>query len=78
MNRWLLPPGLSLCRFDPGSWRSLPAVETLRQVGLQQYYAPGETIQLQEAKDIAPGALRIRSPYDIEAHRNCLNNGVDK
>lgn len=54
----------------PTAWRSLPAVETLRQVWLQQYYAPGETIQLREAKDAAPGALRIRSPYDIEARRS--------
>ncbi len=54
----------------PSSWRTLSAVETLRQVWLQQYYAPGETIQLREAKDSAPGALRIRSPYDVEARRS--------
>jgi len=54
----------------PVSWRTLPAVEVLRQVWLQQYYAPGETIQLREAKDSAPGSIRIRSPYDVEARRS--------
>lgn len=52
------------------AWRTLPAVEALRQIWLQQYYAPGETIQLRTAQDSAPGALRIRSPYDVEARRS--------
>lgn len=54
----------------PVKWRTLPAVEALRQIWLQQNYAPGETIQLRTAQDSAPGALRIRSPYDIEARRS--------
>jgi transposase len=54
----------------PVEWRRLPALEALRQIWLQQYYAPGETIQLRTAQDSAPGALRIRSPYDIEARRS--------
>ena len=47
----------------------IEAVEILRQVWLQQYYAPwpnGE-IRLRTAKDSPPGAIRIRSPYDNEA-----------
>ncbi len=49
--------------------RHIKAVEILRQVWLQQYYAPlpnGE-IRLRTAKDSPPGAIRIRSPYDKEA-----------
>jgi transposase len=54
----------------PFHWRTFPAIEALRQVWLQQYYAPTEVIQLRSAKDSAPGALRIRSPYDVEARRS--------
>jgi transposase len=54
----------------PMAWRTLPAIEALRQIWLQQYYAPTETIQLRTAQDSAPGALRIRSPYDVEARRS--------
>jgi transposase len=52
------------------SWlRQINAVEILRQVWLQQYYAPesnGE-VHLRNAKDSPPGAIRIRSPYDQDA-----------
>jgi transposase len=54
----------------PEEWRMLPAIEALRQIWLQQYYAPIEVIQLRTAQDSAPGALRIRSPYDFEARRS--------
>jgi transposase len=46
------------------------AVELLRQVWLQQFYAPNEKVQLREAKDSPPGALRIRSVYDMEARHS--------
>lgn len=54
----------------PVEWRQLPAVEALRQIWLQQYYAPSGTIQLRTAQDSPPGALRLRSPYDLEARRS--------
>ncbi len=49
--------------------RRICAVETLRQVWLQQYYAPTPSgdVRLRETKDSPPGAIRIRSPYDTEA-----------
>jgi transposase len=49
--------------------RQIHAVEILRQVWLQQYYAltPLGDVRLRETKDSPPGAIRIRSPYDIEA-----------
>lgn len=49
--------------------RQINAVDILRQVWLQQYYAPepnGE-VHLRSASDSPPGAIRIRSPYDIDA-----------
>lgn len=48
----------------------LEAVDILRQVWLQQFYAPNNTIQLRSAQDSPPGAIRIRSPYDLEARRS--------
>ena len=50
--------------------RQIEAVEILRQIWLQQFYAPNETVQLRSAKDSAPAAIRIRSPYDLEARRS--------
>lgn len=53
--------------------RELPAVETLRQVWVQQFYqetgAEGEAIQLRWPTDaeIPPSALFVGSPYDTEA-----------
>ncbi len=54
----------------PIELRQLPAVSVLRQVWLQQYYAPTEQIQLRNEKDGPPSALRIRSPYDVEARNS--------
>lgn len=56
--------------YDPTApvWlREVPAVEVLRRVWLQQFYAPAETIQWRTADDLPPGALLISSPYDPEA-----------
>jgi transposase len=49
--------------------RQIEAVEILRLVWLQQYYAPNQNgqVRLRESKDSPPGAKRIRSPYDSEA-----------
>ena len=55
----------------PASIRVLEAVEILRQVWLQQYYAPtGGKVQLRTQKDGPPHATRIFSPYEIEARRS--------
>lgn len=51
----------------PAHLKKLIAVETLRQVWLQQFYAPTSTIQLRATQDSPPGALRIRSSQDPEA-----------
>ena len=55
----------------PASIRNLRAVEVLRQVWLQQYYAPIEDrVQLRTQKDGPPHAKRIFSPYEIEARHS--------
>jgi IS5 family transposase len=49
--------------------RCLPAVEILRLVWLQQFYAPVDgKVQWRVPKDMPPSALAIHSPYDTEAH----------
>ncbi|MCC5605205.1 IS1182 family transposase [Nostoc favosum] len=55
---------------SPIELRQLPAVEVLRQVWLQQYYAPTDKIQLRSDKDGPPSAVRIRSAYDLEARNS--------
>lgn len=47
--------------------REVPAVETLRQVWLQQYYIEGDRLRWRTAKELPPGELMIQSPYDVEA-----------
>jgi transposase len=55
---------------DAPRWlREIPAVETLRQVWLQQYVAvnTSEPMRWRSQDDQPPTAKRINSPYDIEA-----------
>ena len=55
----------------PASIRHLGAVEVLRQVWLQQYYAPPEgKVQLRSNKDGPFHAKRMFSPYEIEARKS--------
>jgi transposase len=53
----------------PGQLRRLAAVETLRQVWLQQYHGPAAAgrVRWRSAEELPPAALRISSPYDPEA-----------
>ncbi|MBE9054219.1 IS1182 family transposase [Nostocales cyanobacterium LEGE 11386] len=50
--------------------RQIKAVEILRQVWVQQFYAPGEDgeVQWRKTKDMPPSTITIHSPYDVEAH----------
>ncbi len=47
--------------------RELPAVQTLRQIWLQQYYAPTNTVRWRTSEDIPPAAQMTNSPYDPDA-----------
>ncbi|HEV2659457.1 MAG TPA: IS1182 family transposase [Ktedonobacteraceae bacterium] len=50
------------------SWlREIPMVQTLRQVWVQQYYASEGSVQWRVEEDLAPSALLIHSPYDVDA-----------
>ncbi|HEX2186293.1 MAG TPA: IS1182 family transposase [Chloroflexota bacterium] len=53
----------------PAGLRALPAVEALRQVWLQQFYAPGEdgATRWRAPRDLPPAARMINSPHDLEA-----------
>lgn len=51
------------------SWlRHVPAVETLRQVWVQQYEVHEAQIRWRTAGNLPPARLMIQSPYDPEAH----------
>lgn len=52
----------------PAWLREIPAVETLRQVWIQQYVVEGETLRWRAADELPPAAQFISSPYDLEAH----------
>ncbi len=53
----------------PAWLRELPAVYTLRAVGVQQYYAPDATgtARWRAEADWPPSAVRISSPHDPDA-----------
>jgi transposase len=53
----------------PAWLREVPAVEVLRQIWVQQYYAPDVegAVRWRDDRDRPPGALRIASPHDPEA-----------
>lgn len=61
----------------PAEVRGLPAVDILRQVWLQQYYAPDSDGQScwREPADTPPSAQLIHSPYDLDA-RYCTKREV--
>ena len=50
--------------------RNAPAITTLRRVWLQQYYTDSSGTQWRTEKEhgLAPSAVRIISPHDVEAH----------
>jgi transposase len=59
------------------SIRNLKVVEVLRQVWLQQYYAPRDgKIQLRTDKDGPPHSKRIFSPYEIEARKSTKRSTI--
>ena len=47
--------------------RTIPAVEVLRQIWIQNYYQEGETIAWRKEDNIPPASVRIASPFDLEA-----------
>jgi len=49
----------------PPCLHSLPAVEALRRVWVQQFHRQGEQVSLRTDADLPPGALLIVSPYDL-------------
>lgn len=51
----------------PPQLRQLSEVQTLRQLWLQQFYAPESTVRLRSQEDRLPCVQQIRSPYDMEA-----------
>ena len=51
----------------PTRLRQLSEVQTLRQLWLQQFYAPESTVRLRSQEDRPPCVQQIRSPYDMEA-----------
>jgi transposase len=47
--------------------RQVPAVETLRQVWLQQFYVDDGVVHWREKENRPPSGSRVASPYDTEA-----------
>jgi len=53
---------------DAPAWlRAVPAVETLRQVWVQQYAVSETGVRWRTAQDLPPAAKMINSPYDPDA-----------
>lgn len=52
----------------PGWMRSVPAVEILRQVWVQNYQRVDDAVRWRSSENIPPPSRYIGSPYDEEAH----------
>lgn len=53
---------------DTPDWlRAIPAIETLRQVWLQQFVTEGGKLRFRTDKELPPNAQQIVSPYDPDA-----------
>ena len=52
----------------PPALRTLPAVEVLRRVWIQQFAAPSEPARWRDNAELPPAAALIQSPHDAEAH----------
>jgi transposase len=46
---------------------ALPAVQTLRQVWVQQYYIEGAQMRWRTLEEVPPSAQLIKSPFDVQA-----------
>ena len=51
----------------PEAYKDLPAVQAVRAVWRQQFYFETEQLHLRTEENMPPCALRITSPYDLEA-----------
>ena len=52
---------------SPQWLRTVPAVDILRQVWIQQYYVQDGELKWRAAEDLPPNKRSIESPYDIQA-----------
>jgi transposase len=60
----------------PPYLRSLPAVETLRQCWVSQFWTDNGTVRWRHAGNLPPVPIRIDSPYDVEA-RYCIKRSTE-
>jgi transposase len=51
----------------PPALRSLPAIEILRRVWIQQYVASDDRLRWREPKDMPSATAEVESPYELEA-----------
>ena len=51
----------------PAWLREVPALEILRRVWIQQFYAPDGPVRWQSLEDLPPAAELFQSPHDVEA-----------
>ena len=66
------------CVYDedaPSYLRQLPAVDTLRQVWIQQYFSEGDeegggTLRWRKSGNLPPSARMISSPYDLDVRHS--------
>ncbi len=53
---------------DAPAWlREVPAIQILRRIWVQQYYAPTDSVRWRIADDLPPSADMFNSPYDLDA-----------
>jgi transposase len=55
------------CDAAPACLREVAAVETLRQVWVQQFYLEAGEVKWRDIKDCPPSSVMIASPYDLDS-----------
>ena len=58
----------------PEYLRTIPVVDTMRRVWIQQYYLEGDKVHWRTDEDSPPPGERIQSPYDDEARNRTKRN----
>jgi transposase len=54
-------------RSAPAWLQEVPALQILRRVWIQQFYAPSGPVRWRTNEDLPPAAVLIQSPYDVQA-----------
>ncbi len=60
----------------PAFLRTIPAVDALRRIWIQNYYQEGEQVTWRQEDNLPPAHVRICSPFDLEARFSSKRDSI--